>query len=373
MAALYEDRLTDYIRYTPNTEDLTGQVRLGKIIDIVPALSACFVDIGLQKEAFFPVETFRLSSYKKGQEIPVQIKRNEENAKGVMVTDEFTIPGRYLILSHKNRTIGVSGKITDRKERTRLKTLSKAFKGLETAGYIFRTECAGIEASTLETEASELYDVYQKLLERVPYARVGNVLYSPGSCVIQFLAEYKKAAIESIQIETSIPYEKREDLLNEIKVRLPYLMDLVSVQEISNGFSLADIYKIPAAVSEALKTRVFLESGGYLFIEETEALSVIDVNSSSSLQGDNKEEALLKVNLEATKEIARQIRLRNLTGIIVIDYINMEKRGSERKVYEALKAACFTDTHKVRIYGFTALGLMELTRDTYGKKLKEMV
>ena len=373
LAALDEDRLTDYQRVSPDLEENTGQVILGTITDIVPALNACFVDIGLPKNAFLSLDKDRLSDYKNGQEIPVQIKRKEDGDKGVKVTDTFTISGRYLVLSHKNLVIGVSNKITDQDERMRLKIASRTFKGAGTVGYIFRTESQGIDPLELQNEASVLYDVYQKLLARIPYSRPGTVLYSPGSAVIQFLSQYRKDTIESIQIETSIPLETREDLLKEIDMRLPHLTDLVTIRQPLDGFSLAEVYKIPSAVSEALNKRVFLESGGYLFIEETEALSVIDVNSSHAIEGNVKEAAVLRVNLEATKEIARQLRLRNLSGIIIIDYINMGLDSSRRKVKEALKAACYADPHKVTIQGFTKLGLMELTRETRGTKLKDML
>lgn len=373
LSCLEDGHLTEWIRFLAKYEETTGQIRLGRINKVLPSLSAVFLDIGLGKDAFLPLDKEDLSKYKPGMELLVQIKRQEQEEKGVLVTRNFTIAGRYVVLSHGNLNIGISSKITDLEERKRLKIASKGFKEVGRVGYILRTESEGIDPFTLQNEASVLYDLYQNILHRASYSGVGAVLYSPGSAMLQFISQYPRDGIEEILMETTIPKEERDIFLKELALYEPQLVEKVIVKDTSSlGFSLAEIYKIPSAVSEALQTQIFLENGAYLFIEETRALCVIDVNTGHAVSSMKKEEAVLAVNLLAAKEIARQLRLRNLSGMVLIDFINMSPEASRKAVEEAFKEAVSSDPHKVNVLGFTKLQLLELTRESKGKTLKEM-
>lgn len=370
LAVLENDALVSFKKLLTEKEDHLGDIRLGKIARIQKNLSAAFVDIGEEKQAFLPLTEEKLDQYKNGQEIIVELKKAAVGNKGIAVTDQFSLRSDHVVLSHGNTLIGVSKKIVSEKERTRLKSIGYQLPRPENVGYVLRTESNGCSEEVLHAEAGKLLQVYERILDKARFSRVGETLYRAESSLSAALMEISSLADQDeILIEGKDILRRLTDELMVKGVQLP-----CSIRSYEpNGFSLSALYKVETQLEEALRKRVNLSGGilhgGYLFIEETEALCVIDVNSGKELSGNSKEEAVTAFNAACCEPIARQIRLRNLSGIILIDFIDMEKEEDRAFVLETMKQAMKHDTRVHTVVDFTKLNLLEMTRARKGLSL----
>lgn len=368
LAILEQDHLVGFESFPASGSVMqTGTVIACRIKNRYPGLDAVSVDMGMAEDGFLPLDhKIPADSFAPGTELALQIKKLPEPPKRVVLTENIALSGRYLVITVKKQ-IGVSTKITDPVLRGRLKKMARHFPLRDKAGYIFRTECAGAEESEIQNEASILSERFQELFRRQIYAPVGQILFVQDVPWLGKILEESGSGIEKIWIETKALYD---ELLEQVKFQhLPLESSLFSLYQDSR-WKLEDVYKVPSALDKAQKSQVYLsDSEGYLFIEKTAALTAIDVNSGFPKEKASKEDAVTNVNLAAVPEIARQIRLRNISGIILIDFINMQKEENRQRIIRAFTEAFQTDSRKINVYGFTHLGLLEVSREKKGPSL----
>lgn len=374
-ALLQEDELIEYYEYNPTDKEILGDIRLAQVREVMPGLSAVFMNAGEKRPAFLPVSTEVLAAYRPGQELLVQIQKAAVGEKGIEVTDRLSFTGRYTVLTPSNPAIGVSGKINDLQERRRLKAIGEGFvrtpvdpQSSRMVGYVLRTESQGIPAEILQEESRRLYELYKNVVSRARYSRVGETVYSAGSALGKLLLSLPSSQLERIVVDDAGLLTSVEE---EVLLQRPELQGCFKLYR-DPAWNILDLYRISGQLTKAAQKRVLLPGGGYLFIEETEALSVIDVNTGKSVHGHHKEETLAEFNLKAIPWIVRQIILRNLSGIIIIDFIDMKQEQHQKQVLEALEQQFAAwDRRKTQIMGFTRLGLVEISRERKGLPLSK--
>ena len=365
---LLDNVLMEYYEFSQNDREILGDIRLGQVREVVPGINAVFINVGENRPGFMPVDKRRISSFKPGQELLVQIQKAAVGEKGVVVTDHLSLTGQFVVKTPDIPKVGVSAKISDDAERDRLRNIGITFPKASECGYILRTESCGQKADVLLMEAKKLYTLLGKLQSRAKYSRVGETIYSAGTGLGKLLLNLPAAQIEKIIIDDA-------NLLNQIQEEI-----LIQRPELEGKFDLyrdskwpvMDLYKISSQLQKAMQKRVMLQDGGYLFIEETEALAVIDINTGKTVRGQLKEEAITAFNLKTVPVIVQQILLRNLAGIIVIDFIDMKKSEHQRQVLQALQEEFKKDRRKTQILGFTRLELVEISRERKGLPLSKL-
>ena len=288
--------------------------------------------------------------------------------KGVVITDHLSLTGQYVVLTPDNPKLGVSSKITEETERQRLREIGKTFPEAEEIGYILRTESQGQREAVLRREAEKLYELFGKLQSRAKYSRIGETLYSAGTGLGKLILGFPVDQIEKIVIDDAYLMTRLQE---ELMIQRPALEGKFQLYQDAK-WPVMDLYKISSQLQKAMQKRVMLQDGGYLFIEETEALAVIDVNTGKSIRGQLKEEAITAFNLKTVPVIVQQILLRNLAGIIVIDFIDMKKNEHQKQVLDALTEEFKKDRRKTQIFGFTRLELVEISRERKGLPLSKI-
>ncbi|MCI8632694.1 MAG: ribonuclease E/G [Lachnospiraceae bacterium] len=363
---LWEDQLIAYHEYVQENEEILGDIRLAQIEEIVPGINAVFLNIGEKRPAFMPIDQTTARNYKPGQECLVQLQKDAVGEKGMVVTDQLSLTGRYIVLTPANSKLGVSAKIADPKERARLKDIGSSFPQCGKIGYILRTDSQSKEELPLQQEALRLYQLYQKITEQAKYSRIGDTLYRAGSSVGKLILSLPVAKIGKIVVDDAALFKQIKE---EILLQHSELESCFQLYQDSH-WPLMDFYKISAQLPKALQKKVFLSHGGYLFVEETEALAVIDVNTGKAIAGRDKEIAVAQFNIQAVPYIVQQILLRNLAGIIMIDFIDMREIAHKNQLLAILqKTFSELDLHKTKVHGFTQLGLVEISRERKGKPL----
>lgn len=365
---LYNDTLMEYYEFSENDREILGDIRLGQVREVVPGINAVFMNVGENRPGFMPVDKGRISDYKPGQEFLVQIQKAAIGEKGVVVTDHLSLTGQYVVLTPDNPKLGVSSKITEETERQRLREIGKTFPEAEEIGYILRTESQGQREAVLRREAEKLYELFGKLQSRAKYSRIGETLYSAGTGLGKLILGFPVDQIEKIVIDDAYLMTRLQE---ELMIQRPALEGKFQLYQDAK-WPVMDLYKISSQLQKAMQKRVMLQDGGYLFIEETEALAVIDVNTGKSIRGQMKEEAITAFNLKTVPVIVQQILLRNLAGIIVIDFIDMKKNEHQKQVLDALTEEFKKDRRKTQIFGFTRLELVEISRERKGLPLSKI-
>lgn len=365
---LYNDTLMEYYEFSENDREILGDIRLGQVREVVPGINAVFMNVGENRPGFMPVDKGRISDYKPGQEFLVQIQKAAIGEKGVVVTDHLSLTGQYVVLTPDNPKLGVSSKITEETERQRLREIGKTFPETEEIGYILRTESQGQREAVLRREAEKLYELFGKLQSRAKYSRIGETLYSAGTGLGKLILGFPVDQIEKIVIDDAYLMTRLQE---ELMIQRPALEGKFQLYQDAK-WPVMDLYKISSQLQKAMQKRVMLQDGGYLFIEETEALAVIDVNTGKSIRGQMKEEAITAFNLKTVPVIVQQILLRNLAGIIVIDFIDMKKNEHQKQVLDALTEEFKKDRRKTQIFGFTRLELVEISRERKGLPLSKI-
>lgn len=392
-----------YIERKENT-DIAGNIYKGRIQRVLPGMQAAFVDIGLNQAAFLYVddvvtgnerdlenhfyETADLSSMEpdslsseetkrdihiediisEGQEILVQVAKSPIGTKGSRVTTHISLPGRFLVLMPTSNHIGVSRRIEDEAERKRLKELVISLRKDENIGYIVRTAAEGVHEDKLYYEMVFLKNIWKTIQEKYKTASVTSLIHQELSVSLRAIRDLLVADAQKLVIDSREGYEA---ILSFLKMYVPDLIG--SVEYYDGPEPIFDAYNLEVDISRALKRKVWLKSGGYIIIEHTEALVAIDVNTGRYVGKHNLEETILKTNLEAVKEIAYQIRLRDIGGIIIIDFIDMEKKSNQEKVFNALKEALQKDRSKTHVLPMSELGLIQMTRKRIRKPLTQIL
>ena len=380
---------------------LIGNIYKGRVIKVLPGMGAAFVDIGLERSAFLYVadvvdhyEDF-YSEWQKddngnnhvsltspcmyhqtipiedilqeGQEVLVQVAKPPISGKGARLTSHITLPGRNLVLMPTVNHVGISRRILDETERLRLKDALATIKPPD-CGLIARTASEGVGVDKLKNEMDFLLQIWNNLLRKKETAATPSLLHRELDIVLRVVRDLFTKEVDRLIVDD---FETHAKILNFVESFQP-LMKL-NLELYERPEPLFEYYDIEIELQRALGKKVWLKSGGYIIIEPTEALVVVDVNTGRYVGKHNLEETILKTNLEAVKEIAYQLRLRNIGGLIVIDFIDMEKETNREKVYNALKEALKKDRAKTSLLMMSELGLVEMTRQRSRESLHHML
>lgn len=350
-------------QYTIDKENIEGNIYLGVIKNIVPGLKATFVDIGKSKNAFIHFEDLGKTKdeIKLNETILVQVQKNAVKQKGAKLTTNIKLTGRQIVLMPQTDFISVSRKIEDEQKREELKEIAKKYLP-KNCGAIIRTNCILATEEEIKQDIKMLINRWENI-KNIAKKKIKNV-----PCIIEEESSIVKSLILStvdskMNKITTNNEEYNKEILNFLKMH-----NLESRIELEYENDVFEKYTIEKELQSLKNNKVWLNCGGQIVIDKTEALTAIDVNSGKCIGKNNLEETILKVNIESAKEIAKQIRLRDIGGIIIVDFIDMEKDESKQKLLNCIEEAK-KDRAKVQIEGFSKLNLLELTRkQLYGKE-----
>ena len=383
-AAIIEDgKVVEILIEREEEGRINGSIYKGKVANVLPGMESAFVNIGLEKNGFLYVNDLRefeekyldgiLNSSRPiggmlnvGDDVVVQILDEPRGTKGARVTTHFTIPGKYLVLMPNNDHIAISKKIKDEKERERLESIFKEIKP-ENMGVIIRTAAFGKSEFHFEREIEYLVKKWEDIEKKIKGAKIGEVLYKDNGIITTVLRDIFSNDIDELIVDNEDVYWEVIDYINAFSEKT--LKTKIKLYKDGKEKDIFDLYGINEEIDKALNEVVWLECGGYLVIQKTEALISIDVNTGKNTGSLNLEETVVNTNIEAAKEIPRQLRLRNFGGIIIIDFIDMRVEEDKIKVLEALEKHLQKDRIKNNIVHFTDLGLVEMTRKRSGKPL----
>lgn len=357
--ALVEDsKLCEYL--LDEAGDASAEaIYLGKVERIVPGMKAAFVDIGQEKNGFLPLEersqTAAVSKLQTGDRVLVQIKKEAQGSKGAFLTRDVTLCGQQVILMPMNRYIGVSSRIEDEDTRKQLVALGKAVADGQ-FGMILRHGAAEASEQDIRIEVNELTSVWTEIQQQAPTAHAPSLVHRPRTELDSLLDDYQPRGIDRI-VTNDAALAKTLEHIAPVTIARDEMMTIA---------------RLDHQRDKALQRHVWLDSGASLVIDPCEAMTVIDVNTAKFTGKRDLEQTILKTNLEACKEIARQIRLRNLAGIILIDMIDMEAEEHRQQVLDALRDALKADRVKTVVHGFTSLGLIEMTRKKSRATLRDV-
>jgi ribonuclease G len=378
VALLEDGQLVELFVERKKQVNLTGNIYKGKVSRVLPGMQSAFVNIGLQKAAFLhvkdvhtyfdstifgeDVDVYTDSSnapiediLREGEEILVQVSKDPIGAKGARVTSYITLPGRYLVLMPGVDHIGISRRIHDENKRKRLKEYLESIKP-NGFGFIARTASEG-KRIELSHDMDFLLRLWANISAKSDNATSPALLYSDLNLILRSVRDLFNQDIKRLVIDSEQDYL---NTLNFVKSYFPELTQNIILYE--GNQPIFETYGIKETIAKALDRRVWLKSGGYIVIDQTEALTAIDVNTGRYVGEDNLEETIVKTNLEAVKEIAYQIRLRNVGGIIVVDFIDMESEENKQQIFQSLSETMSHDRVKSTILKISELGIVEMTR-----------
>jgi ribonuclease G len=378
---------------------IVGNIYKGRVVRVLPGMQAAFVDIGLEKAAFLYVadvfdaieeyETFMDGNGKKeeqqtptdserpdfhpmhpieellqeGQEILVQVSKEPIGTKGARITSHISLPGRHLVYMPTVDHVGVSRRIEDETERERLKEIVERIRPVG-AGFIVRTVSEGKSEEDLLADMTYLTRLWEQIDKKKDSGNAPTLIHSDLDVTQKVVRDILTDQVDRIIVDAKPEHDKIVQFISTFMPKMKYSIELYEEDE-----PIFDHYGLEVDISRALGRKVWLKSGGYIIIEQTEALTAIDVNTGRFVGKHNLEDTILKTNLEAVKEIAYQLRLRNIGGIIIIDFIDMEKEVNREKVFAALEEAVKADKSKTNILKISELGLVEMTR----KRVRESI
>lgn len=379
VALIEENNLAEIYVERNLSPQMVGNIYKGKIEKIVPGMQAAFVDIGSGKSGFISVEDVYEDSFAdfmddedrkklknskqsiqdkliQGQDILVQVIKEPVHGKGPKLTSNVSIPGKHLVLIAAANIVGISHKIEDEKERERLIEIISRLKP-ENLGFIARTFSEDVSEKELSKEIKSLIKIWTRIRKSYEKRKRANLIYETPSLTIRAVRDLVTYNIDEIIIDD-------EKLFSEIKKYLTktYINKKIKITNYNSDQPLFEKYKIDKEVNEIYKKKVWLKSGGFLIIEETEGLTVIDVNTGRYIGKSDQTKTLLNINLEAAEEIVRQIRLRNLVGIIVIDFIDQKDPKLRKKLFNTFKVGSQKDKARTVIQDISQFSVLQLTR-----------
>ena len=400
--ALVEDgNVTELFIERGDEENITGNIYKGTVQRVLPGMQAAFVDIGLKQAAFLYVDDVIKKQnldeeeppekpngltdkdefvpnntqrnipieqlLREGQQIMVQVVKAPIGTKGARVSTYISIPGRYLVLMPNVDHIGISKRIDTDEERARLKNLINDLRKVK-YGYIFRTASESIDSDQLRTEMDLLVNSWENIKRRYRQYSAPYTLHRDLKVTFRAIRDLLTHEANKLIIDSNIGYESIKSFLRKIMPELKVKVELYDGPE-----PIYDFYNIEGDISRALKKKVWLKSGGYIVIEHTEALTSIDVNTGRYVGKQNFEKTIFKTNMEAIKEIAYQIRLRNIGGIIILDFIDMESEQNKVRVFEELREVFKNDKSKTNILPMSEIGLIQMTRKRVRQSLNKVL
>lgn len=377
IALLEDGKLEEVYEEKEDSKRLEGNIYLGKVKDILQGMQAAFVDIGEEKNAFIHIkdvlakvskvtgnknedlDKYNIKDYiKKDTSILVQVKKDATNLKGAKISTDLHIPGRFVVVMPKDNFITVSQKIEDESEKERLINITKETIKND-VGLIIRTAAEGKDENIIKKDIEQTikkWNDIKKESENLKENEIPKVLYKNDSIIEKILLDTVDTGIQRVIVDDA-------QMLEDIKRILKNIDESNNVNvELKQTDNLLDMYDTDDQIEKLSARKIWLKCGGFITIDKTEALTAIDVNSGKFTGRKNLEETVLKVNEEASCEIARQLRLRDISGIIIIDYIDMQEAKSREQVLKILKQALKKDRSKTQVIEFTKLNLLEMTR-----------
>jgi ribonuclease G len=399
IAIMEDGALAEFLIERKEERGIAGNIYKGKVERVLPGMQAAFVDISMDKAAFLHASDFfsvpedvqlispsgddvefddvpkpapnrRLPLEKqvsRGEEILVQVAKDPLGTKGARITSHVSLPGRYMVFMPSTKHIGISRRIESEEERKRLKEIAQSL-GTAEGGFILRTASEGQSKREIQRDLRFLTKLWKRIQEKAEKAPAPSLIHQDLDLITRTIRDFFTTDTEQVVIDSAKDHRRIVDFVAHFMPRLKSKLVLYSEKE-----PLFDRHAIEEKIEKALDRRVWLRSGGYIIIERTEALTAIDVNTGRFVGKRDQEETILKTNMEATSEVVRQLRLRNLGGIIIIDFIDMEKEGNRKKVYEALKSAVKKDKARTNILKISELGLVEMTRQRTRESLENQL
>jgi len=396
VALLEGGQVSEFYVERKRDASLVGNIYKGRVVKILPGMRSAFVDIGIEKSAFLYVSDIRadivedfaqlfeeeerraleLSArqdlpidelIQEGQDIPVQVSKDPIGTKGARVTSYITIPGRYLVLMPNVEHIGVSRRIENEQERARLR---QTVEGIRPKGYglIVRTVSEGATTEELQGDIEFLVQLWENIQKKKEKAQSPALLYSDLDLTLRSVRDLMGQDVQSLIIDSKEDFEGLKDFVGTYFPKLAGRLQFYDGDE-----PLFDAFGIELDISRALGRRVWLKSGGYIVIDHTEAMTVIDVNTGKFVGKTDLEDTILKTNLEALKEIAYQIKLRNIGGIIIVDFIDMERLENRQKVFNAFLDAMSKDRAKSTVSPISELGIIQMTRKRVRENIEKIL
>lgn len=375
--ALYQDKKILELHLEPDgQQSILGNIYVGRVKNIVKNLNAAFIEIAPGIPCYYPLEELKQPLYVKkinsprlvqGDELVVQIAQESSKSKPPKVTTNLNLTGNYLVLTSENTTLGISRKL-DEKKRQELKQ-DLTFEENSDYGIIVRTNAAFASRQEILKEYQKLKEEFIHLKKTAPCRTTFSCLKESTPEYLHILQGLNRSLLEKVITDDPELFEKTALYLKHMQ---PEEQEKLTFYE-DNLLSLNKLYHLDIRLKEALQEKVWLKSGGYLIIQPTEALTVVDVNSGKSISGKQAQEHYLKINLEAAEELAHQLRLRNLSGIIIIDFIDMKSTQSQELLMQTLRSAVRSDSVPVQVVDRTKLNLVEITRKKVKKSLAEQV
>lgn len=361
IAVKSNNELIESIVEEKRNEPIIGELYKGRIKNILPGINSIFVDLGLEKEGYmYYSEELKAKNVKKGDEILVEVIKEPINEKGAKLTHKACIPGKYVVLNCYREGIEFSRRITDESVK---KSILDNIDSLDNAGITVRTEGADVEIDVLKREINKLHEEFKKIDKQMKFSSNLKKLYGENLTLNKVLMNCSMKENIKIHVNNEEDFEYVSDF---VKGEENFKVDLY------DGYrNLFDFYGIEKELLKLRHNKVNLHCGGSIVIDKTEAMYVIDVNSGKNIKERSFNKTILETNLEAAKEIGKQIRLRNLSGIIVIDFIDMRDRSQKSAVMAALTESLKDDKGNIKIFPFTELDLVQIARKRQGKSIYE--
>ncbi|HEX6750704.1 MAG TPA: Rne/Rng family ribonuclease [Longimicrobium sp.] len=395
VAILEDDVLVELMVDRPDAARMVGDIYKGRVEAVLPGIQAAFVDVGTEKAAFLHVSDVALDDddedeepgsssagdedeagngdggggrrgqryppiqdiVKKGQELLVQVSKEPIGTKGPRVTAHISLPGRFLVYMPGSDHVGVSRKIEDREERARLRALAREALPPKAGGVIVRTVGEELTRETFERELRSLMQLWKQIQKKASRARAPAAVHREAKLVAGIIRDLFSQKVDSLIVDSQPVYDDVRAYLEQVD---PSLIERVKLY--TDPKPLFDAYDIESEIRDAFQRRVNLPSGGYIIVEPTEALVSIDVNTGRYTGKKDPEKTILKTNVDAAREIARQVRLRDVGGIIVCDFIDMETKQNREKVLQELRQHLSRDRARTKAFQVSELGLIEMTR-----------
>ena len=393
IAVLDEGQVVELWVERTRQRTIVGNIYKGRVTKVLPGMQSAFVDLGLERDAFLYVsdviediedfdngeddvaiddvtqqqrpEASISDLLREGQEIVVQVSKDTIAGKGARITSHITLPGRFLVYMPTVNHIGVSRRIENEEERMRLKGVLEAIRPPGSGGFIVRTAGEGRDEEEFRADLKYLTDLWEQIRRRAEKASAPNTIHNDLDLVLRTIRDVLSPEFKTVWVDDIDQYQRIVEFLNQIQPNLVSRVRLYRRDE-----PIFDEFGIEPEIAKALKSKVWLKSGGYIVINQTEALVAIDVNTGKYVGKRNLEETVFKTNVEAAKEIVRQIRLRDLGGIIVLDFIDMEDLNNRAKLFEALENEIRKDRSKTKILQISEFGLIEMTRKRVRQSLE---
>jgi len=405
IALVENGNLTEFHLQRPTEKGLMGNIYLGRVVRVLPGMQAAFVDIGLERTGFLyvddiyvppsqrrqltsalngssvsnsaaPVEQLEKPSVQgfkiedlisEGQEIMAQISKDPIGTKGARLTCQITLPGRNLVFIPQTDHIGISRKIEDEDTRTSLRNMIEELRP-EEVGFIVRTVAERAPRDDIEADMEFLMLLWDEIRGRVSTEKVPSLIYEDLDITLRSVRDLFTSDVDYLIIDNEKSYDA---LMNFVNTFTPKLKNKISLYR--GELPLFEAYGIDVEISKALEKKVWLRSGGYIIIENTEALTVIDVNTGRFVGKNDLNETIFKTNMEAAKEIAYQLRLRDIGGIIIIDFIDMDDELHREELFNTFKEAVKKDKSRINILKLSEFGLVQMTRKRHSENLNQMM